>query len=524
MFWAFFLGALPACGDSGGEPTDATTATTSSTGVSAGPGTTVITEGATGDTELATGAPEPTTAAATTDATTTDATTTTSDDTTRGDTTDGDTQPADFWIPGKGEITNINQNSGSEVEIDGGVPAPMKWYNGFYGGNSFAGMARAWNGAVWADGYSEDGALVHFGGGHGANIGCFSYLFDVTSRRWKQVGAELNLPAEDMWSGGHPYGSVPDARDPLWLDYDHQGSRIIVLAHQYATVSYLAPDEGGAPVTGSLLTANAEGDQTASKPSAWGSWTFDLTDGRMERSLAGEPGPGISSGSLIAVKDTVNRKLWYFAQGKSEVRYHDLDAPVPRPLETTTRAVEPGAPNDGYTIVYDVTWLFVPEAKAALLFQGTGEVDSGLGVYLVDFASGTPTMAAVDIPFHPAGATGFAHGALNVGAAWDSKRQRVVLYEGLGDAFTHVLTPSSTDFRAATWTWSRESYGGREPANGQGPIAAADSMQGAWGRWRYVPTLDVFLWTDGPGVTAETEDGATRDAIVQFWAAEGTPM
>lgn len=505
-FLAALLGWLPACVDNGAEPTDATTATTSATGSATG------TTGGTGDTSTepttgtpTTGTPEPTTGSPTTDDTT------------------GDPQHDDFWMPTKGQITNINQNSATEIEIDGGIPAPMKWYNGFYGGNSFSGM-RFWNGAVWAEGYSTDGALALFGGGHGDNIGCFSYLFDVTARRWKQVGAERNLPAEDMWSGGHPYGSVPDMRDPVWLDYDYQGSRIIILGHQYATVSYLAPDEGGAPVTGSLLIPASEGDQTASKVQAWGAWTFSLTDGLMQRSRAGEPGPGISSGSVIAVKDTVNRKQWYPVQGSSQVHYHDLDAPLPRPLETTNVQVEPGAPNDGYMIVYDATWLFVPEAKAALIFQGTGQVDSGLAVYLVDFASGTPTMAAVDIPFLPAGEGGFSHGALNVGAAWDSKRTRVVLYEGFGDAFTHVLTPSSTDFRTSTWTWSRESYGGREPANGQGAVAAADSKQGAWGRWRYVPTLDVFLWTDGMGAVAEAEDGVTRDGIVQFWHPEGTPM
>lgn len=440
-------------------------------------------------------------------------------------TTDGgETQPADLWLPQRGQITNINQNSASEVDIDGGEPTPGQWYNGFYGSNSFAGMAHSWNGVVWCSDYSPDGALAFFGGGHGANIGCFSYLFDVSSRTWKQVGAERNLPPEDMWSGGHPYGSVPDLRDPEWLDYDHQGSKIVVLAHQYAGTNYLTPEEGGAAGVGSLLVPNGERDQTAGMAARWGAWTFSLADGEMARSRSNPPVDGISSGSLISVKDTVNHKLWYFKQGSSQAFYHDLTAAPPRPVETTNVAVEPGAPNDGYVVVYDVGWLFVPEARAALAFLGSESVDGGMSVVLVDFASGGPVMAAVDIPALPAGPEGFAHGGLNIGSAWDSKRQRVVLYEGLGDSFTHVLTPSSLDFRSCAWTWSREAYTGRPPANSLGEVAAATSLESAWGRWRYVAGLDVFLWTDGPGTHGETEDGVMRDGIVQFWHPEGTPM
>ena len=96
--------------------------------------------------------------------------------------------------------------------------------------------------------------------------------------------------------------------------------------------------------------------------------------------------------------------------------------------------------------------------------------------------------------------------------------------EGLGDDFTHVLTPSSLDFRTATWTWSREAYTGREPANSRGDIGKASSMESPWGRWRYVETLDVFLWTDGPSAPVECEDGVMRDGVVQFWHPTGAPI
>lgn len=442
---------------------------------------------------------------------------------------DGTVAPPDAapdpWLPAPGQITNINQNNALDVDIDKGVASPYKWYSGYGGYNSFQQMAYAWNGAVWCDGYSPQGALAFFGGGHGANIGCFSYLFDVTTRKWRQVGAERNLPPADDWSGGAPYGSVPDKREPAWFDYDYKGSRIIVLAHQYASVGWLSPDEGGAPKVGSLLVPNGERDQSASQGSKWGGWTFALDDGLMSRSIAtAAPLTGTGSGQLIAVKDPVNRKLWYFAQGNSQAHFQDLTAPVPRPLKTHAVAVEPGAPNKGYMVVYNVTWLFVPEARAALAFLGGGSVNSGMGVVLVDFSSGVPVMAAVSIPSLPAGPTGLAHGGFNAGAAWDSKRKRIVLYEGLGDAVTHVLTPSSLDFRTCTWAWSRESYSGRPPANWKGVVGAASSLDGAWGRWRYVKPLDVFLWTDGPQVSGQTEDGVTRNGIVQFWNSVGTAL
>ena len=78
------------------------------------------------------------------------------------------------------------------------------------------------------------------------------------------------------------------------------------------------------------------------------------------------------------MKDTVNRKMWYFTQGQPLVFYQDLTLPVPRPLESVVVQVENGAPNNGYVPVYDFTWLFVPEAKAALAFAGGGtEITAG---------------------------------------------------------------------------------------------------------------------------------------------------
>lgn len=432
--------------------------------------------------------------------------------------------PADFWMPAIASITNVNRNTATAVDIEGGNAAPGKWYNGFYGANGFGDMTYAWNGAVWAEGYSADGAMVFFGGGHGANIGCYSYLFDVTTRMWKQVGAERNLPPNGDWAGGYPYDASLDARDAAWLDYDYNGGKLIVLGHQYASVAYIAPREGGAPGVGSLLVANGEFDQTAGHAAAWGSWSFSLSDGLMARARSDAPEDGVGSGQLFALKDSVNAKIWYLVHGRSTVRYHDLTEPVPRPLHEVALTVEPSAPNEGYMPVYDVTWLYVPEATAALGFLGAGTANGGVAVVMIDFSSGSPVMAAVTIPSQPGGAAGFAHGGQNIGAAWDSKRKRVVLYEGIGDTFTHVLTPSSTSFRTATWTWSRESYAGRAPANGKGDMGVITSLQAAWGRWRYVPTLDVFVWMDGPSVTQVGEDGVTRDGTVQFWHPTGTPF
>ena len=428
---------------------------------------------------------------------------------------------SDPWLPGPGRITNVNQNSALDVDIHHGEAHPGLWYNGFYGGNGFADMTSAWNGAVWCPGASTDGVLAFFGGGHGANIGNYSYFFDVTTRRWAQVGADRNLPETDAWLGA---GGSPDLRDPDWLDYDFNGSRIIVLAHQYAMVAHLMPDEGGASPRGSLLVPNAEQDQSAGHASKWGGWAFDLSTGTMSRTHRDTPRQGIGSGSLIAVKDTVHRKLWYFEQGRQTAYYEDLSEPVPRALHEYVVTTEPGAPNDGYMVVYDVTWLFVPEANAALAFLGGDSEGSAMGVVMIDFSTGFPVMAAVAIPSLPAGDAGMRHGGHNVGAAWDSKRHRAVLYEGLGDQVTTVLTPSSTDFRTATWRWSRESYQGRAPANAQGEVGVASSLEGAWGRFRYVPTLDVFLWTDGPSTQDACEDGVTRNGIVQFWNPVGAPL
>lgn len=429
-----------------------------------------------------------------------------------------------FGIPTAGQRLNINLNNASDVDYDlqvSGAGPYDEWWNGYGTYRSFTQMVSAWSGGIDAPGYGVAGAAVVFGGGHGANQGMFAYLFDRYTRTWKQVGAPRNLPATVAWSGWE-FGYVPnnynpaiDLRDQDWYDYDHNGSRIILIDHTYNTIVYIGPEDGGGP-DGSLLIPTAAKTQEPSQGAKFSPRLLSLTDGTMTRALATAPNTAAVTDKLNTLHDTTRKRVWYLRQGSSTAHYLDYSSGFPGTWGTHTLRDEANAIYTAFPEKREIS--FCPDADAAIMFSVPDALttDATLSIVIFDMSTGVPVKLNRTLP-----TTTIKHGGQWLAAPWCSPQQAFYLYEGMGDTFCTVLRPSSLDFSTATFAWSRESFSGPTPPARNTPVgAAAADAWGAFRRFVWDANVGCFEWHDGPLPTGVV-DGTNRDGIVQLWRPPG---
>ncbi len=414
-------------------------------------------------------------------------------------------------LPATGQRNNINLNTAYSVDPDGGVEYPNEWYNGYSGANSLASMFGAWNGAIWCPEYSRHGAMVWYGGGHGANTGCFATIFDLTTRLWSVVGTQ-NLSGDGAWMDN-------GSRDASWFDYTLSGSTVYVITHQYNTITYIKPGYSGVGTRGALYMPFVN-DTASFSAVRYAPHLLDLSSGVVSRAVGTPSGAGAQMGSStsISVLDTGNEKIWLF--NGSAINYIDLTQSHPRTLQTHTINYEAGNPWGTTCWIYDHEAAYCPEAEMILLLNGAGTTNATLGIVVVDVSSGWPSITNITMP-----SITMLHGGQAVSCAWVPDLQKFYIYEGVGDTFCTTLAPSSLDFRTCTWTVGKESFSGSTPANANGTQSGGiNSVMAAWRRMQYSRSLKCLMWCDGAGVSGQCTDGQTRTGIFQLWKPPGTPV
>lgn len=444
------------------------------------------------------------------------------------------------FVPAAGERANVNLNAADDVDYDRLNPlTPDKaWWLGYGVSSSttaFRSIISSYSGSTWAAEYGTAGALVSNGGGHGGQIGQMAYLFDFAQLRWKQVGAPRNLPADFSWAGYlNPPSAVrtesADRRDDAWHDYNHNGSMITLADHTYLQNAYISPSEGGGP-QGSLLLPQSTWSQDPGVPNpdtgvamVWAPHLLSLQDGTMSRASAAPFGDygTFAYSNAISVKDTKRRRLWYFKHSSSTAWYHDLAGGPPFQRQSHVIQKRGGGTTDRFVSVYNATWLYVPEADAVIRFAVPNggfppQLDAPCSVQVYDLSSGVPVdLQRDDIPTYP-----LHHGGILVGAAWCPPLRRFYLYEGYGDEFCYVLTPSSLDFASCSWSWSRESFSGVPPVSRAAGTELGQQSLGAQGKFVWVAAYQCFAWHDGPTTAGVCVDGVERNGIVQLWRPPG---
>lgn len=414
------------------------------------------------------------------------------------------------FLPGVGEINNINRNTAWSVDPDAGVSQPNAWYNGYAGANSLNSLFTSWNGAVWCPEYSRLGAMAFYGGGHGANTGCFAAIFDFTTRLWSVVGAH-NLTGDGAWL-------TDGSRDADWKDFTLGSSKVFGITHQYAAVSYIPPGVSGAGPRGSLLLPTVNDHAASFSAQRYAPHLLDLSTGVVSRASPATYGSASGSGNEMAVRDTVNNKTWIFTTSSSTVRYFDLAQAFPQAMQTHTLGYEAGNAWGAVTWCHEVSACFCREAEMILCVKGGGSAGSALEGMLIDVSSGWPVLVNITLP-----ATTIRHGGFSAAVTWNPDQQKFYIYEGVGETRCKTLAPSSLNFRTCSWTWGEETFGGVDPATQRGTIAGAlpDSSYAAWRRMEYNRALKCLVWTDGPSSSGVCVDGQSRTGLVQLWKCPG---
>jgi hypothetical protein len=402
------------------------------------------------------------------------------------------------WVPAPGRIANINLNNLSDINP---CPSTNCWFRGY----GLMAPWRNWSGAVFAPQYSENGAIIFNGGGHGGGRDWGLYVFDFSTRLWARTGPAMPLAS--------PWGTLasPGAFDPDWYDTEVNGSRVVDGLHTYNMPAYIPPDKPGAGSRGSwfLPFAFSPVDPNGNPKSA--PHAVDLVTGLWTRAttttapLGGSYGP--YSGSI---EDTNRGVVIWSGYDSWSYSWVDLNQAPPR----TLNRVE--LPWQFYWPLWYGRFIFVPEANQTVGF-GRDSTSGNIVAKLMSFPvlGQAPVVTNISLPASAIAGPGY-------GIDWNPHTRRFYLYSGGGSGTVVVLTPDSLDFATCTWTWSEETFTGATPAwtttltGGGGEVTL--------GRWRYVPPLRSFSWSDGIGVTAPCVDGITRNGVMQLWRPLGTDV
>lgn len=346
---------------------------------------------------------------------------------------------------------------------------------------------RNWTGAAWAWGYSPNGALVFWGGGHGGGEDVGLYVFDFSTGLWSRVGPQ------------NPPQSFTASLDATWDDYFYQGDYLVPGLHTYNYPAYVPPFSGGSGPRGSWLLPQHISGRVGARPHA-----VDLSTGRWTR-FAVEPGVSGASPYAGSIEDTKRGRVWWGAMDQASLNMLDFGEAHPRRIK-----VIPCKPSGSIFAFggYYARHVYVPEADMAVGFWCQYAQQRVLGE-IYSFSTGEPVrVAGAPWPEKLLRGPGF-------GVDWCGISRRFYFYGGYGSTRVVSLRPSSLDFSSCSWTWDEEVFSNPAWAPRSGNVITGGETP--MSRWRFVPRLGCFGWSDGPNFRAVCADGATRDGVMQLW-------
>lgn len=393
------------------------------------------------------------------------------------------------YIPAPGGTANISLNDLSAINP---CPANNCWFSG---ASKQQAPWRNWNGASWAPGYSAYGALAFWGGGHGGGDDVGLYVFDFTSGLWSRVGPD------------NPSTDYTNSLDVTFYDYLHQGSYVVPALHTYNYPAYVPPNSSGTGARGSwLLPQLVGGGSSGSQPHA-----VDLESGRWTR-FTSAPGPNTGASTFAgSIEDTRRGRVWWAASDSTRLNMLDFADAHPRSIRNVqVQGVGGNFAFGGYYARH----VYVPETDMVVGFWCL-YAQSRVRGEVFDMTSGTPVrMGGESWPEQQVvGGAGF-------GVDWCPDTAAFYIYEGRGATRVLKLKPSSLEFHACTWTWSQEPFVG--PAWEPNPNGVDRPGAQPMSKWRYIPWLRCFAWSDGPNFSAVCADGVRRSGVMQLWRPLGT--
>ena len=306
-----------------------------------------------------------------------------------------------------------------------------------------SGVIDDWTGGAFATNLGAAGSLLIFGGGHSGYLGNEVYAFDVAKGSWSRLTDPVSPPTCDF-STSTMAGNSPCA------GHMYEGLEYSPITNEFVT---LPGSSDGSSVTGSpyphALNLQTRQWRRVARMPTWGGTVAD-------------DGEGAST-----AWDSVHNVIWWhgawraFSTSNKVLRKYD---PV---ADTWTEY--PGA-NIGidHASAYD--------NKRQILLTVDGRTSKS--VYAYDTSVATPVMYKLNT-------TGdlTAQQSQAIGLDYDPVTDQFVAWNNGSVVYT---LKAPTDWKTGTWTWKAISAG-------SGSASPTRTVNGTYGRFRYVPALNAFI-------------------------------
>jgi hypothetical protein len=369
------------------------------------------------------------------------------------------------WVPSQGTFADVSLN----IPNDSGVKAVNV---GQYSDEFPVAVWTAWTSGTFAPELGALGSYVCWGGGHTSYDGNEVYRWDVSTRLWSRMGEPS------------PYSSGSDSVNLLDANGAFPDGKPCA-PHSYHTLGILPSSQGGGTY-GSLIQAGlpAVTNLGASRMNRW--WKFNFATA-MGSSVGGAgwstfPSAAAPLNGAAIPDDAAPYKImvqepqsdggafWYFGAGNSQF---------------VTKVTQAGAVafsrNVGFNSGDPCSGGVIPGTRCAIVHGSF----SGIQTRLFNLAT-IEGGASSNVVLSTTGTPANGRDSLT----WCPDRGAFATINHLSPTTVRWLIPSNpANPAASTWAWTSETFA---PASG---TTAAPGINGAYGRFVWVPAIKCFLWS-----------------------------
>jgi hypothetical protein len=410
------------------------------------------------------------------------------------------------WAPSPGEYADISLTTAwlttgiDPIYLTQGVdPCPAG--NCYYTLNEGQGaMWNDWNGAVFAPDIGTLGSLFMHGGGHFGYVGNEVLRYDISDRTWRRLDNPSNYGwGKDGWVAfdrAPPnvvdiYGSFPDGK-PIPL-------------HNYFNLVYVPTDANGGTL-GSIVFMHRDNSSAQNvTETPW--WSYNIATRTWTRGpQAIKQMQGATGNQYLGLTyDSKRKGIWKLNRFPSNpstgisfysmVTGQQYDVPL-----NSGNSFQIGNPGCG-VIVYN------PARDFLLMQSNIGNVDAFVCADLSNYTLGTGFVPTHQI--QQAGTTadcvyGRSYGSPLEFCAYDSNHW-IADWPYTSTLYRLAVPPTLT----STWQWTAFPL---SPKSGTTSVAFTDRRGGdpnywytnhLYSRFRYVPGIKAFVWTDGQNLKVQ---------------------
>jgi len=388
------------------------------------------------------------------------------------------------WAPGLGEYADISLTTALATSGVNPCPANNCPYTMNEGQSA---IWRDWNGGVFAPTMGVLGSMLCHGGGHWGYSGNEVIRYDIATRVWSRLNNPANYGFnKDGWvpftkapaAVVNSYGSFPDGTpNPL---------------HYYNGIEYVPSDAGGGTL-GSIVFMHRMNSNSDVTDFQW--WKFDIA------TLTWSHGPtcikisSLNGNQYVGLTYDSKRKGIWRVDINADVNSNGLSFyslttgqqyDVPLNSGNSFSLGRPGSGMISYNAARD----------CLVVFRYVSAVAQLACVDLSSFTLGVSPFA----PTHQITQSGTGHPLLVGGTSypplleWCPYDGNYYCVNWPTNSRMYKLTVPAT--LTGTWAWSSELLTAK---SGTGAVAfeARSSDNGLFSRFRYVPGIKSFVWTDG---------------------------